>query len=682
MCPWGVRTVFRQSLLMVAFCAASCTALCSAQSESPVGEGGAGGSEPTVVLSDGNGRVPARQASRVVQESTDPLVQLVWDTRETTRRRLLSTEDHTPWQIMHGLLGLRQDLLLSHNGQVVNALDWIKTGPKFRNEPWFQKTAHGGRAHPYSQPYWFEGHINQFLAMLASCNLPLDTSFGTPSGPITMQDMLKNAQMTVNSREEVTWTLWALCTYLPPDARWVNAAGEEWSIERLVQLETAKPVGGPTSPCGGTHGLFALARARNAYLRSGKPLRGVWFAADQKVKKYIEVAKVYRNSDGSLSSGFFKTREYKQDFDKRMASEGHLLEFLMMSVSQQELKSDWVRRAITATCNDLNANQNQHVSCSPLFHAANALSIYLDRVAQEAAPRVAMKPDDNAGRGSGKGGQVRPQTQTSRPRPPKAEGANGIAPPAPPAAGNLQIPPPAISPKFAGEGLSQPAPAPNGSARYPVPPGNPQRPSTPATSPGSVTPGGPGRPTPPTTTPPAPITNPRGVPVKSVSTSKSRPMLQPQLPAAAAEKEKTPATPPQVPAVPQVQPAPKTPPAPNASPLPKMPEVPPVPQLSPTPPKQPTSPGPATTAKPASPAGSQPPAAGTVEPRKQAVRSSGPVSKTSAPGDSEVMLLNDFLGGGPAEPTPSPRPSEKREAVKTPPVAPQKRPVKQDSDGR
>jgi hypothetical protein len=442
----GVQAGVRQLLPLLAFCAVLATDVCIAQSEPVIGEGGSASSEPIAVLSTGGSRVPVRQASREITDTEDSLLKLVWDTRETTRTRLLSTKDHTPWQIMHGLLGLRSDFLILHNGQVVNGLDWIRTGPTFRNEPWFQKTQHGGRAHPYSQPYWFEGHINQFVAILASCNVPLEATFNTPSGPITMADMLKNAQMTVNSREEVTWTLWALATYLPSDARWTNAAGEEWSIERLVQVETAKPVGGRTSPCGGTHGLFALARARNVYLRTGKPLKGVWFEADQKIKKYIEIARLYRNADGSLSSGFFKTREYKQEFDKRMASQGHLLEFLMMSVSQQELHSDWIRRAVEATANDLNNNQKEYVECSPLYHAANALSIYLDRMAQEHRPQVAEKPaevrasDLSAQRPVPAANPQRPGAKTAT-RPPKAAGAGGIAPPAPPAKSNLALPP-------------------------------------------------------------------------------------------------------------------------------------------------------------------------------------------------------------------------------------------------
>jgi len=344
--------------------------------------------EPQVIIPENSLRVPVRMASQEVETSSDPLVKLVWETREATRRRLLSTSEHTPWQMMHGLLGLRQDFLINHNGHTVNGLEWIQTGPMYQNESWFEKTVHGGRAHPFNKPYWFEGHINQFLAILATCNVPLDTQFGTPQGPISMRDMLKNAQMTANEREEVTWTLWALCTYLPPDAEWINAKGERWSIERLVKIEIGKPVGGPTSPCGGTHGLFALARARNVYLRTGKPLQGTWLQAEQKIQKYIQTARMLQNTNGTLSSSYFKGREYKQDFDKRMASMGHVLEFLMMALPQDQLKDAWVRRAIESTAKDLMANRKAYVSCSPLYHATNAMSIYLDRVAPAPANLV------------------------------------------------------------------------------------------------------------------------------------------------------------------------------------------------------------------------------------------------------------------------------------------------------
>ena len=61
----------------------------------------------------------------------------------------------------------------------------------------------------------------------------------------------------------------------------------------------------------------------------------------------------------------------------------------MMALPSQELNAPWVRRAIEATSNDLMVNRKAEVSCSPLYHATSALSIYLDRVTA-VAPNIAQ----------------------------------------------------------------------------------------------------------------------------------------------------------------------------------------------------------------------------------------------------------------------------------------------------
>jgi len=206
--------------------------------------------------------------------------------------------------------------------------------------------------------------------------------------------MVEHAQKTISTKDEPTWTLWALSRYLPSDATWRNTSGENWSIERLVSIQTAKPLKG--TACGGTHGLFALAHARNVYLRTGKPLRGVWLEAEYKIRKHINTARVQQNSNGMLSSNYFRGREYKQDFNKRMASAGHILEFLMIALPQDELQQAWVRRAIHTVAQDLIQNRKAEVRCSPLYHAVNGLNIYLDRVKINQPAEIASN-DDTAG---------------------------------------------------------------------------------------------------------------------------------------------------------------------------------------------------------------------------------------------------------------------------------------------
>lgn len=337
------------------------------------------------------------------KETRDGLVRLAQEAVDTTARRLLSSEQHTPWQMIHALLGLRQEFHILHQGQEVSGLNWLSQGQTFNGEHWFEKTEHGGRAHPYSVPYAFEGHANQTLAVLSMCGLDVDHEFGTADGTITIADMIEHAKATCDTkRDEPTWTLWALSRYLPPDAVWRNEHGEVYSIERLVRDQTSRPLKG--AACGGTHGLYALAHARNVYLREGKPLRGVWLQAENKLRYYINTARRLQNSNGSLSSNYLRGRQYNPDFNKRMASAGHVLEFLMLALPQSELNQRWVRRAIEATARDLLNNRKEYVKCSPLYHSVNALNIYLDRVnpreevpqtAKTDAPRTAMVNPDN-----------------------------------------------------------------------------------------------------------------------------------------------------------------------------------------------------------------------------------------------------------------------------------------------
>ena len=273
----------------------------------------------------------------------DPLITEVQDAIDITTRRYLSGEVHTPWQIMHGLLALRQDYRIKRKGEKVSALDWVSQGATYRGEPWFQKTRYGGRAHPFSRPKVFEGHPNQTLAILAMADVPADHKLVTTgTQTITVKDLVRNAQMEVKTGEEVTWTLWALSHYLGPDASWRNKNGESWSIERMVRIQTQEPVS--RAACGGSHGLFALTFARNVYLKSGKPLRGVWLAADQKIQRYIREAQANQNRDWSFSTNYFSGRRYSRDFETRLNTSGHTLEFLVLALPKKRLNERWIRK--------------------------------------------------------------------------------------------------------------------------------------------------------------------------------------------------------------------------------------------------------------------------------------------------------------------------------------------------
>ena len=318
------------------------------------------------------------ESNAVSAENRDPLYAKVEEAIALSKRRYLTGNVHTPWQILHGVLAYKGDFLIKSGDQKVSALEWMSQGQTFRGEPWFQKTRFGGQAHKFTEAYAFEGHPNQFLAVLANSELPLDHEFMTPDGAITVSQMIDNAQAEVNDREEVTWTLWALSHYLPPNATWKNQFGESWSIERLVRIQTLAPTQG--AACGGTHGMFALSYARNRYVQTGKPLYGTWFEADQKIRKYIEVARSLQNSDGTFSDSFFAGRARADEFSQRLATSGHTLEFVVTAVPQSRLNEIWVRKAVEATADDLITHAKDSARVGPLYHALSGRQIYRMRV--------------------------------------------------------------------------------------------------------------------------------------------------------------------------------------------------------------------------------------------------------------------------------------------------------------
>lgn len=309
----------------------------------------------------------------------DPLLEKVERAIAITSRRQLTVGQFSPWQVVHGILALRQDLMLKQpGGAEISGIDWMASGAKWKGEPLFEVTPFGGRGHPFTRAYDFEGHPTQFMGYMCEADLPLDFEFQAGSKKITIADIINDAKMQISEGPEVTWTLWALAHYLEPTATWTNSRGESWGIERMLEIQYRESVIG--GACGGCHGLYALAYARNKYLAKGNSLRGVWVQADQKIKRYVYEAQALQNTDGSFSAAYFRGAELGRDFAKRLPANGHILEYLMVALSEKDLKQPWVRRGVDSVAQDLIDNRRTECDCGPLFHALHALKMYNFRV--------------------------------------------------------------------------------------------------------------------------------------------------------------------------------------------------------------------------------------------------------------------------------------------------------------
>lgn len=313
-------------------------------------------------------------------KAADPLIEQVNEALHANAQRFLVANHHSPWQIFHGLLAYRQDFILKVGDQKQSALEWIASAdPRFDNRPLFLVSAQGVKFHPYTRPYAFEGHQSQTLALLSESGLPLETTFKASGRDVTLEQLFQSTMLDVNAREETTWVLWAMINYYDVDKQWTNRWGQPWSMEALVRSEVAAHT--PTRPCGGNHNLFALARARDKYVATGRPLRGTWFEADQKLRQYIELARSMQNSDGTFSSNFYKGPGFTQDMNSRFNTTGHTMEFLAVALPDNRLNEPWVRNAVNMLSRELLQHRRASVDCGPLYHSLNALRIYRDRVA-------------------------------------------------------------------------------------------------------------------------------------------------------------------------------------------------------------------------------------------------------------------------------------------------------------
>jgi len=221
--------------------------------------------------------------------------------------------------------------------------------------------------------------------VLAQSGLQLDQEIIRGGQTFTMEDFVRQVQQDIyrNFEQEFSWTLIALTAYLPTSETWTDADGRQWSIADLVQIEAEHPV--TDGACGGTHRLIGLAMALQQHKESGGKIEGPWALAQQRIDKGIAMARENQNPDGSFSSEYLAVGGTTPDLAQNLGTTGHVLEFLSLALSKEQLEEPWVKRAAYRLCDFFKATQNVDLDCGVLYHAAHGLVLYRDKVYGERA---------------------------------------------------------------------------------------------------------------------------------------------------------------------------------------------------------------------------------------------------------------------------------------------------------
>lgn len=295
-----------------------------------------------------------------------------------TFRRELRAETNAAWQIVHGIMAFGPEYQISVDGKSVPALDWLLKGGNLRG--WNLEPGDKGlRAIMEAGSKTGQGHQDQWLGYLSHCELPPDQEIVVGGQIFQLADLLQQAQWDIRPRQEYSWTLMGLSSYLPADQTWTSSDGSTWDLEKIIRLEADYDLS--TSACGGTHRLYgmtlALRHFRNQY--PDDPLRGGWEAAQNKISQSIAKAKEYQQPNGAFSTNYFQRPGNSSLIGVQLGSTGHTLEFLTLAVTEEELRAPWMTQAALFLCKLLRATKDEPLECGALFHAAHGLHLYRTR---------------------------------------------------------------------------------------------------------------------------------------------------------------------------------------------------------------------------------------------------------------------------------------------------------------
>lgn len=295
------------------------------------------------------------------------------------QRRPLNTLAHNPWEVMHWALAYGAESKLrvgSTGGDLVNAFEWMNQGRRCNGL--VMVAAEKDRVIAL-RGKGMQGHVAQYLAVMAQARLPQSTPLLIGGREFTIADLIETEQQGCREKSELTFALIAMAHYLDTDESWRSADGVEWSLPKLVREELAQPLRG--APCGGSHRLFGLAYACQRRRESTGRLDGIYATADRYVRGHQQrMFDELQNRDGSFSTDWFNKPEDNGDVERKLRTTGHMLEFLVSTADQAVLYHPRTIDAVEFLTDVLHDEPERDWKIGPMCHGLHALIIYQERL--------------------------------------------------------------------------------------------------------------------------------------------------------------------------------------------------------------------------------------------------------------------------------------------------------------
>ena len=301
---------------------------------------------------------------------------------EKAHARPLRSDVNTPWVVMHAVVAFEKDLEVfdAEADKKRNAIDYLTRQAKYEGKLIYQDVegvptlmTRG----PGDKSFLVQDHVDQYLFAYADAGVSLDREILSRKGrKFTVRDKLAFAKKGFREDQELGWTLVAVSTYVPFDEEWKADNGKKYRVEDVMRLAIGRDPRRETE--GGPHHLYGVAYALRRYLDQGGKLKGTWKDAKKYLEKYAALSREYQQRDGAFSAAVFHRAARPRTPRHLISTTGHALEWMSVAMAPDELKQEWVLKAIERLVVDLEKFPTEVFSDGGLYHAAHALRRFRD----------------------------------------------------------------------------------------------------------------------------------------------------------------------------------------------------------------------------------------------------------------------------------------------------------------
>ncbi|HEV7279552.1 MAG TPA: hypothetical protein VGN57_05010 [Pirellulaceae bacterium] len=326
------------------------------------------------VVIDGQGGASSDPALSARPAESPEMARLRADIDRCLKRYSVLYENsatRSPWGMMHAFLPWGVDAQTIVGNQKVNSIGYLCWNGACRKQKLFYQK--NGEIGMYVGP-GVQGHAGQFLAMLAQCRIDRNYEIRIDDYRYKIRDLIEYEKRTCVPKSELTFKLIAFSHYLEPGETWNTRHHGRWNLERVLAEELAQPIVG--SACGGTHRLMGVSYAMRARQTHGQPMNGHFARAETFIDDFQQYALALQNPDGSFSTDWFERRANAPDFDRKVQTTGHILEWLVYSLPEERLTDPKVVQSVRFIVDALNTNPDYEFEVGPKGHALRALVLY------------------------------------------------------------------------------------------------------------------------------------------------------------------------------------------------------------------------------------------------------------------------------------------------------------------